>query len=432
MACALVIASPAGATAGAQSSSAGRAAAADAGATPAAGVSLIGDTPPAARGGDKWGSRRITYSNETKYPNIVAAAVKRWNSVTKGLRLKKVKGKGQIRVRAKNCPANTTPCAYYPSGGGDVYMGKYWSKRGSFADDPAASSMQFNLLIHELGHSIGLTHRSGCSIMQPIINAWEAECRGLFGAQGSGYYACAPQKVDVAAIAQRYGTKAVKGAGRCRTPIVPTSIASPTKYFLKATAVNYRSVIAVKIKNRSKVTMYGYYRNLTISPISSTDRYGTTTSFCNYSSQVGANERVVRPGGYATFSLPVCSTSGGTVVQRFRTEYFDGFATRFGAAFSVTTVVDPEPYGYFEVGQPAPVTGGQEVAFTTDVTDNGPVTYSWNFGEPASGSRNISALKNPVHVYASPGDYDVTLVVRDTAGQTLTQTSQVYISLPWN
>ena len=34
--------------------------------------------------------------------------------------------------------------------------------------------------------------------------------------------------------------------------------------------------------------------------------------------------------------------------------------------------------------------------------------YSWNFGDPASGASNISTLKNPIHLFSSPGTYTVT------------------------
>ncbi len=39
------------------------------------------------------------------------------------------------------------------------------------------------------------------------------------------------------------------------------------------------------------------------------------------------------------------------------------------------------------------------------------VSWSWSFGDPASGTSNISTLRNPSHVFSSPGSYDVCLTV---------------------
>ncbi|MEI6888655.1 MAG: PKD domain-containing protein [Bacteroidota bacterium] len=40
--------------------------------------------------------------------------------------------------------------------------------------------------------------------------------------------------------------------------------------------------------------------------------------------------------------------------------------------------------------------------------------WQWNFGEPSSGSANTSTLQNPIHNYAAPGYYMVTLNVTNT------------------
>ncbi|MCX6889871.1 MAG: PKD domain-containing protein [Verrucomicrobia bacterium] len=42
--------------------------------------------------------------------------------------------------------------------------------------------------------------------------------------------------------------------------------------------------------------------------------------------------------------------------------------------------------------------------------------YSWNFGDAASGSANMSTLGNPVHTYSSPGTFTASLVVTDNQG----------------
>jgi len=45
----------------------------------------------------------------------------------------------------------------------------------------------------------------------------------------------------------------------------------------------------------------------------------------------------------------------------------------------------------------------------------GTTTYSWNFGDPSSGSDNMSTFKNPSHIYKKNGDYSVKLKAWNTA-----------------
>ncbi len=53
-----------------------------------------------------------------------------------------------------------------------------------------------------------------------------------------------------------------------------------------------------------------------------------------------------------------------------------------------------------------------------------PATYSWDFGDPASGTGNVSALTNPTHVFSGPGSYTVSLTASGpgNAPSTITQT----------
>ena len=58
---------------------------------------------------------------------------------------------------------------------------------------------------------------------------------------------------------------------------------------------------------------------------------------------------------------------------------------------------------------------GLAVAFTNAST-GAPDTWGWNFGDPGSGSRNMSFVRSPTHVFSHPGVYTVTLVVENDAG----------------
>ena len=55
--------------------------------------------------------------------------------------------------------------------------------------------------------------------------------------------------------------------------------------------------------------------------------------------------------------------------------------------------------------------------------------YYWNFDDPDSGSDNFSAKKNPVHIYTSPGNYDVVLTVTNSKSkESHSHTKEVVVS----
>ncbi len=56
--------------------------------------------------------------------------------------------------------------------------------------------------------------------------------------------------------------------------------------------------------------------------------------------------------------------------------------------------------------------------------------WSWNFGDPASGSNNTSNLQNPYHLFTSPGIYDVFLEVMNANGCFDSITHQIEIYPP--
>lgn len=70
---------------------------------------------------------------------------------------------------------------------------------------------------------------------------------------------------------------------------------------------------------------------------------------------------------------------------------------------------------------------GSTVNFTDQSTGVGISSWSWNFGEPSSGS-NTSSTQSPSHLYASPGVYNVTLTVTNTSGCQSTINSNVTVN----
>ncbi len=67
---------------------------------------------------------------------------------------------------------------------------------------------------------------------------------------------------------------------------------------------------------------------------------------------------------------------------------------------------------------------GTPVAFSSNVADpEGKLAYAWSFGDDIA-----SALAAPSHAYAKPGDYTVTLTVKNEAGDSRTSTAVVRVA----
>jgi gliding motility-associated-like protein len=72
-----------------------------------------------------------------------------------------------------------------------------------------------------------------------------------------------------------------------------------------------------------------------------------------------------------------------------------------------------------------------KIAFDASVFDriDFPDKVTWNFGDPASGFYNTAGIKTPSHLYASPGNYPVSLVVV-TAGDTIRLADTIHVIAP--
>ncbi len=55
--------------------------------------------------------------------------------------------------------------------------------------------------------------------------------------------------------------------------------------------------------------------------------------------------------------------------------------------------------------------------------------WSWNFGDPASGTSNTSSLQNPTHIYSQAGTYTVQLIITTTNG-CMNEVSKVLVVSP--
>jgi len=121
---------------------------------------------------------------------------------------------------------------------------------------------------------------------------------------------------------------------------------------------------------------------------------------------------------------PVATPSGNQVYVLTMTDDTGCVATD-----QVIVTVKPVPVAGFTF-LPSGGCANLPVQFTNTSTGTG-MTYSWNFGNPASGSANTSSLQHPVHTFATEGTgsqtFTVTLVVTNANGCTSTFSMPVTI-----
>jgi len=72
------------------------------------------------------------------------------------------------------------------------------------------------------------------------------------------------------------------------------------------------------------------------------------------------------------------------------------------AAFDYSGTCAESPVSFIDLSQE---NGGGEI-----------VSWSWDFGDPASGTSNASSLQDPTHSFTAPGTYTVQLIIENVAG----------------
>lgn len=115
---------------------------------------------------------------------------------------------------------------------------------------------------------------------------------------------------------------------------------------------------------------------------------------------------------------------GGVPYIRFRFLFGAGTTCNNFDGFAIDDITIRE-------GAIAPVTitntclSNNQLKFSA--TGNCLVSYSWDFGDPASGSSNTSTQPEPSHVFSAPGTYTVSLSAISGAGGTSTATTEVVV-----
>ncbi len=137
---------------------------------------------------------------------------------------------------------------------------------------------------------------------------------------------------------------------------------------------------------------------------------------------------------YVEFTLPPAAVPGdGTYAFAIKS------SSTNSAIFRSKEATSNRPQLVVTLG--APPTGVPTAAFTSDRTSgqapltvqftdqstNGPTGWSWDFGEPSSGSANTSTLRHPSHAYSTVGPHTVTLVASNANGPSAPATGTITV-----
>lgn len=143
--------------------------------------------------------------------------------------------------------------------------------------------------------------------------------------------------------------------------------------------------------------------------------YTTESGMTGYSWAVSSGGTITGGSGTNQVTVSWATTGSKTVsVNYYNT---NGCTALNPTIYSVT--VNPAPLADFSY--PGNICQGQSVQFTDLSLQNGGgsiTTWHWNFGDPGSGSNNVSTLQNPIHQFNLSSNYTVEQIVTNTQGCT--------------
>jgi PKD repeat protein len=232
-----------------------------------------------------------------------------------------------------------------------------------------------NVVLHEMGHTLGLGHPDEAASIHSSPCPFNS-CGAVMRSVVTGV--TTPQGDDIAGIQWYYGT-----AGPVPTAAFSFLPPSPT--------VNQ----TVTFTDAS-----------TGSPTSWSWNFGDSST-----STLQSPTHAFAASGTYNVSLTASNANGPS------------------APVSHPVAVSGPPTANFTFSPPSPTTG-QTVSFTDTSTGTPPpTTYSWNFGDPASGGANTSTLQNPTHIFASANTYSVSHTATNTSGTSTPVVKSVVVSL---
>jgi hypothetical protein len=152
----------------------------------------------------------LTYRDDSGYARDVTAAAVAWNAVGAHVRLRAVPRGSDADITIKTVTRRKASWAGRATVGCDLDAGPQGPRSILLNRRDMRGSARLAIIVHELGHTLGLSHARGCSVMRPVgpVRCGNAD-------------ACGPQDADAAALARLWGGT-VSGAFRAVGCAQPT------------------------------------------------------------------------------------------------------------------------------------------------------------------------------------------------------------------
>lgn len=167
------------------------------------------------------------------------------------------------------------------------------------------------------------------------------------------------------------------------------------------------------------------------SPIATfTGSGGTAPYTFTYTVSGGANQTIVSSGSTSIATLPISTSVIGTQIIAIVNVVDSSAATETLTGVSTTFIINAIPVASFT--SPSSINCANiPVQFNSTSTGSN-LIYTWNFGNPDSGTANISTEQNPSHVFVATGNgtqiFTIKLTVKDSLGQCQGEITQTITS----
>jgi hypothetical protein len=182
-----------------------------------------GHLAPAA--GGPWPGKTIRYYDDTGWTLTVAQAAAHWNATGIAPRLVPVADPSQAQVMIVSATTQfiADHCPERGHHDCDAFSSVGYSAHAKVTLPPAGgqdgrSASELRVVVHELGHVLGLHHEPGCAVMNPDPD--HISCRlPLLDFHGNA--ACGPLPADLRALAALYHRRVPAWSARAATCHLP-------------------------------------------------------------------------------------------------------------------------------------------------------------------------------------------------------------------